>query len=261
MQYTQTLRMLNGLKVLAIVFGALYVFVVIIAASNGFFAHIAHPDKQFEIPLPALFAFAGFVTCIFCSSYGRTLSEENDGHLPVVWTRPMSRIQTTLTILKVDAIGMLAAFAMYMVLAAVFITTFQVWHYVTVPSNTLAQFGRFILEPIAFYALLMAVTASTGSAGRGLIGWFWVGAIFLSILAASPIPNPWHEIFNIADFINPLAYGSYHYTAGTTTVNVNGSSALTYVAALSPATDAVALLILFAAGFALGLAQWRRLEA
>ena len=262
MQYTQTLRMLNGLKVLAIVFGALYAFVVIIALSNGFFGHIAHVDKNFEIPLPSLFAFAGFVTCIFCSSYGRTLSEENDGHLPVTWTRPMSRIQSALTVFKVDAIGMAAAFAMYLLLAAAFITTFQVWHYVTVPSDMLVQSLRFIAEPIAFYALLMALTASTGCSGRGLVGWFWVGAIFLSILAATPvIPNPWHEIFNIINFINPLAYGSYHYVAGATTVNVGGGPVLTYVSALTPAMRAASLLVLVAAGLTLALFQWRRLEA
>jgi hypothetical protein len=254
--------MLNGLKWLAIVFAAFYALVVIIAASNGFLGHIPHGDKKFEIPLPALFALAAFVTCIFCSSYGRTLSSENEDHLPVVWTRPKSRLQTTLTIVGVDSLGMLAAFAMYLLLTAVFITTFQVWHYVTVPSDALAQFGRYIVQPFAFYALVMALTASTGCAGRGLVGWFWVGAIFLGILAASPfIPNPWHAIFNYVNFLNPLAYGSYHTTSGTETINVMGGPTPTYVAGLAPVMDAAALLILFAAGLTLGLIQWRRLEA
>ena len=107
------------------------------------------------------------------------------------------------------------------------------------------------------------MTASTGRAGRGLVGWYWVGAIFLGILAASPwIPNPWHAIFNVINFVNPLAYGSYTSNSGHVSVVVNGSpSALTYVGTLTPAMDVIALLILFAAGLALSLVQWRRLEA
>jgi len=263
MRYTQTLRMLNGLKWLAIVFACFYAFVVVVAASNGVIGHIpSSKHSSFEIPLPALFALAAFVTCIFISRYGRTLSEENEDHLPVTWTRPASRVQTVLSIVGVDALGILASFAMYLALSALFITTFQVWKYVVVPGDAFVQFMRYIVQPFAFYALIMALTASTGRAGRGLVGWFWVGAIVLIITASSPfIPNPWHAIVNFVDFLNPLAYGSYHTTSGTETINVMGGPSPTYVAGLTPAMDAAGLLILFAVGLTLGLIQWRRLEA
>jgi len=262
MKYAQTLRVLNNLKWLTIVLAALYVLVVGISAANGLIGHVPAPGKNFEIPLAAVFALAGFVACIFASPLGRTLSAENEEHLPVAWTMPSSRVRTALTIVAVDALGILAAFVIYIVVSLAFIATFQVIRYVAAPAYTPLQLLRFVAEPFAFYALVMAVTASTGRAGRGLVGWFWVGAIFLGVLAAGPfVPNPWHAIFNYIDFLNPLAYGSYHYAAGTTTLNVNGSSVQTYVAALPPAMDVIALVILFAVGLTLALVQWRRLEA
>ena len=263
MQYTQTLRVLNSLKWLAIVLAALYVFIVGVAAANGFVGHVPSvKDSDFSIPVPALFALAAFVACIVATRFGRTLSEENEDHLPVVWTRPSSRVRTVLSIVAVDALGILATFAIYLIVSAALIATFQVTKFVVTPSDTPLELLRYLAEPFAFYALLMALTASTGRAGRGLVGWFWVGAIFLGILAASPfIPKPWHAIFNIINFINPLAYGSYHTTAGHSTVNVMGGPAPTYVAGLTPGMDLIALLILFAVGLALALVQWRRLEA
>lgn len=263
MRYVQTLRILNGLKWLAIVFAAFYLFVVAIAAANGILhGHVGGGDPGFEIPLPALFALAAFVTCIFISRYGRTLSEENEDHLAVTWTRPASRVQTALAVLGVDSLGIIAAFAMYLILSAAFITAFDVWRFVTIPTDSLAQLARYVAQPFAFYALVMALTASTGRAGRGLVGWLWVSVIVLVILATSPfIPNPWHAIFNFVDFLNPLAYGSYHTQHGTEVVNVMGGPSPTYVAGLSPAMDTVALAILFIAALAAALVQWRRLEA
>lgn len=264
MRYAETLRVVNCLKWLAIALAALYVFVVAVSGANGILGHIpSAKNSDFEIPIPALFALAAFVACILGSRFGRTLSEENEDHLPVIWTLPSSRVRTALTILGVDALGILATMVIYLIVSAAFIVTFGVTKFVVAPSDTPIQLVRYLAEPFAFYAVVMALTASTGRGGRGLVGWTWVGAIFLGVLAASPfIPNPWHAIFNVINFINPLAYGSYHMTSGSMTVNVNGSSsALTYVGALTPAMDAIALIIIFAAGLALALVQWRRLEA
>lgn len=262
MQYTQTLRMVNGLKWFAIVFACMYAFVVVVAASNGIIGHIPSHDKQFDIPLPALFALAALVAAFYGTRYARTLSEENEEHLPIVWTRPRSRVQSALTIIGVDALGILATFAMYLILTAAFITTFQVWPYVTVPGDAWVQSVRYILEPFAVYALFMALTASMGKTGRGLAFWYWLGMLAIGGFAsASIIPDPWHAIFNYVNFINPLAYSSYHSQHGTETVNVMGGPSPTYVGGLSPAMDAAALAILFVSGISVAIARWRNLEA
>jgi len=262
MRYTQTLRILNGLKWFSVVAVAFYAVVVGIAALTGFFGHVQHiTDKNFNIPLPALFALASLVTCFFVTRFGRTLALENDEHLPLVWTRPSSRSRTALTVLGVDALGILAAFAIWMVLAFALVATFRVSQYVIVPGDAFVQLLRYLALPFAFYAVLMALTASV-EGGGAMCGWAWVGAIFLTVLAASPfIPNPWHAVFNFIDFINPLAYGSFHSQTGSDTINVIGGPTPTYVAGLTPAMDVVGLTILFAIGLAAGLIQWRRLEA
>lgn len=192
MRYVQTLRIVNGLKWLAICLASLYAFIVLIAASTGFLAHLSKlDDPNFEIPMPALFALAGFVTCVLMSRFGRTLAEENEDNLAVTWTRPASRVQTVLSMLGVDALGVFGSFALVMILAAALIATFQVTKYVVAPTDTLSQLVRFVVEPFAFYALVMAVTASAKSAGRTLLGWTWVSLIFLGALASAPvIPDP-----------------------------------------------------------------------
>src|SRR5215472_9936902 len=146
MRYAQTLRVVNCLKWFVIVLAALYVFVVSVSAANGVFAQLhSIKSSDFDIPVPALFALAAFVACVIGSRFGRSLSEENEDHLPVAWTLPSSRTRTLLTIMSVDGLGILATIAIYLALSALLIVTFGVTKYVVLPADTPIELARYII--------------------------------------------------------------------------------------------------------------------
>lgn len=261
MYYKELLRVARGLSCLAIVLAALYTLIVVIAAANGAFSHPIRGSHDSNIPLPAFFGIAGFVAAIFGSIYARALSDENETHLPVVWTLPFSRLQYAAAIIAVDVAGILAAFALTVGACVAFVATFGAIRYLEIPPDTGIQLLHFILLPLGFYGMFVALTASAFRAGRGLIGWGWVGSFLLIILAASPLPAPWPMILAALNLINPLRYADYSHKSGHDSVNVGAPPDVTHLVALTAGTECVALAILCAAGLIAGLWQWRRLEA
>src|SRR5215472_8756361 len=95
MYYTMWLRVRGVLLWTAIVLGALYAFIIAVTASQGLLGAHPHGDRD-TAPLPALFAAASFIAAIAASCLC-ALCDENDGHLPVVWTMPVSRARYAIT--------------------------------------------------------------------------------------------------------------------------------------------------------------------
>ncbi len=265
MNYTQMLRGLNCLKWLAIVLGALYAFIVVVAASNNAFAfvHAHHPTtKHGFIPLPALLGVAGFVASGIASVLARSLSAENEAHLPVVWTLPRSRSRYAVSVFSTDCAFALAAFGITFAWLIAIIATFDVWNLVVVTPDAGAQLARYLAMPIAIYGLLVAVTAWAAKAGRALTGWTWLALFVVGALGAADVfPPPWHTIFVALNLINPLAYVSYHATMGSGSVSLIAGPDQTWFTALSLTTDVLALVAIGLAGLIAGTAEWNRVEA
>lgn len=261
MNYTQSLRGLNVLKWVAIVFAGLYVFIVVVAGANGAFAvHPAPRDVDGGIPLPALFAISAFVAAVVGSVLARSLSTENETHTPVVWTLPLSRVRYALTMIATDALTILAAFLITFALAIAFAATFRAVPLIEVTPDTTMQLLRFLIWPFAMYGLVLAITASTAKGGRALAGWTWVGCVIIGTLTALGLPRPWGTIFKALDTINPLAYASYTHGSGGDVVNVMGGPGQATFANLPLTTDISALCAIFAVGLIAGILQWRRVE-
>jgi hypothetical protein len=259
--YTQLLRITSGLKWLAIVLAAILALIVSIAGANGAFSMHAHgtPDEG-GAPLPALFAIAGIAASIFASFFARTLSEENESHLPVAWTKPVSRVRYALTVIGVDTLGILTAFALTMLAIFSLFAIFGVTRFILVTPDSGVQFLRFLALPFAFYGLMTALTASFGKAGRGLIGWFWGASGMLVLLGSADFPHPWKEIFATINIINPMSYASYSFTSGHSTTHIfAGMNGVSIQAAVS--IEFMILLLLAVAGLTAGVLLWRRVEA
>jgi hypothetical protein len=253
------LRVARCLIWLSIVLAGLYAVIVLVALSQGFPGHPPHPGPDDGIPMPALFALAGFIAAIVASIFARALSEENEGHLPVVWTLPVSRSTSAIRTFAVGAVGILGAFAIALVALMTSIATFQMRSFVYVPEGSALQLVRYIAFPFAFYGLLTALSASFGKIGRALTGWGWVGAFLLGALSAGELPQPWTAIFRALDLINPMHYADYSTHSGSDTINVMGMPGeMTH---LSIGTDIAALSVLALAGLAAGIWQWNRVEA
>jgi hypothetical protein len=259
--YTQLLRVACGLKWLAIIEFTIVALVVLIAAANGAFSHPNHPDPNTDIPLPALFAIAAFFASGLAARFARTLSEENETHLPVAWTKPVSRAKFALTTIGVDALGILAAFVLTLTVCILFIATFGGAQFIVASSDTPMQLLRFLALPFAYYGVLTALTASFGKTGRGLIGWGVVFSLVIAMFGGFDLPKPYNTIVNVINVFNPLSYATYHHTRGNDTVNILSGPNGTVFAALTLGADVAALGLLCVAGLGAGIYQWRRVEA
>jgi len=259
MYYTQLLRVSRGLLCLSVVMAALFALIAITAAANGWFysSHVPPHSADTEAPVPAFFAVAGFVAAIFGSRFARSLSEENEAHLPVVWTAPVSRLRYAATVMAIDAAGIFAAFAIVIATMFALMAFMNVLSYLTLTPDSWIQLARFLAFPLAFYGLMSAATASLGKPGRAAIGYCWVAVFLLGILNAAGLPRPWDAVIGALDLLNPIHYAAYSHGTGTNQVHV--FSGMSPAMALS--ADVGALCTLCAVGLAAALWQWRRLEA
>jgi hypothetical protein len=259
--YTQLLRISSGLKWLAISLAVLVALIVSIAAANGVFSmHAGGSHDNGGAPWPVLFAIAGLVASGFGSRYARTLSEETEAHLPVAWTKPVSRVRFALTVFAVDALGIIAAFALTFAAVLSLFVIFGVTRFLLVTPDTGVQLLRFLTLPFAFYGLMTAATASFGKAGRSIIGWFWAASGTLALLGLTDFPHPWKQILATINLINPFSYAGYSYSTGHGSTQIftgpNGAAIQATVG-----VEFTALLLLAVAGLIAGVLQWRRVEA
>jgi hypothetical protein len=198
-----------------------------------------------------LFGVAGFVAAFMATVLGSTLALEND-HLEVAWTRPRSRTNYATALMGVDVAAILLA----QLIAFAFIMLHMALYHRTEPlvsgPNDALNAVRFALFPIAWYGLIVALSA--GMRGRaGMVqGLIWPIAITLVVLAVVPLPEIWHRIFAAINLVNPLSYIEYHERAG----QIFAGTALPNVALAVTALGVIVVASWFAATF-----QWRRLQA
>ncbi len=245
MYYVEYLRasraLLNGTIVTAIAF----VLNLAIFFGGGFTVS----DKPFVVPLMIVWAVAGVAASIFATILGCGLSKENDGHLPVAWTKPASRSTHAAVKMIVDIAAITVFFAIVSAAAFAYLSATGTTKFVSVPSDTWLQLLRFALAPLAFYGLVQCLTASVGRRSGTIVGLTWVAAFVLGTLGTAPLPQPYHSIFTFINYANPLVY---------ITVQIDNSGSVV-TAALGAAT--LGLVLIAAFGIAAATYQWQRLEA
>jgi len=213
------------------------------------------PHHIGSIPLAALMAGSTFVAAIIAMIFGCALARQNDGHLPMVWTRPVSRDRFALSITLVHLAGIATAWVMTLAAALGVFAMFGALHAITmagdVPVNA-AVVGRMLLFPLAWYGLVLAITASTrGGAGFMAFGAWIVGSVLVGLDSSHLFSGASAIVINVIDHVNPLYYFSGHFddSGRNESMVSNVDVAITGLAAIA------------VAGYAAALAQWRRLEA
>ena len=257
MYYKELLRVLRALKNMAIVYVVIdlvYAAFLIFANAQGHL-QLPKPSDHVSLSLGALFAICAFAALFPATAYGCSLAAENDGHLALAWTKPASRVRYALTVMSVDAAGIVAAFALTFVLLLLpELGMVGVLRYLSAGPSVVLEAIRHLAVPLAWFALCQALTASLRCNARMVAGVSVLPAIVLAMLAGAPLPGAWHQAFHALGYINPLAYW-----AGFE-VNGSGASANDLMTFALPVGDAtlVALVLIYAA---LAIVQWRRLEA
>jgi hypothetical protein len=235
--------------------GLLAAAVAIVSWALASSAHgIPHHPAGF-VPVEALLAGATFVSAIIAMIFACALARQNDGHLPLVWTRPVSRQQYVFTVTLVHLAGIAAAFVMSLAAALSVFAIFGALSALTMVGGAPADaptMGRMFLFPLAWYGLVMAITASTrGGAGFMAFGAWIVGSVLVGFDSSHLFGGAAGIVINVIDHINPLYYFSGHFddSGRNQSMVSNVDVAMVGLAAIA------------VAGYAAAIAQWRRLEA
>ncbi|HEV2038348.1 MAG TPA: hypothetical protein VGQ96_07060, partial [Candidatus Eremiobacteraceae bacterium] len=225
---------------------------VVVDTNGHSAANAAHTQASADaaVPLSLLFAIAGVVAAIFAGIYGGSLSEENDGHLALAWTKPVSRTRYALGIMSVDLAFVAFVFAFTVVVVTDIIYQHGGLHFVTVDRDAWFNLARFTLMVAAWFGLAQALTASLRRHSGTVRGVSVAIAAILLGLASAGLPPLWHAAVAFLNYFNPIAYAAYSYPQPQP---------------LYPfatwGLDLAALAAIATLGVALALAQWRRLEA
>ncbi|HXM18174.1 MAG TPA: hypothetical protein VN934_05125 [Candidatus Tumulicola sp.] len=252
MYYKELLRVRSGVMVYALVIAIAAIVIMVINAGAGMSPDAATKAHTAAIPVVAIFAIAGVLAAILATVFGASLNCDGDGHMELVGTRPISRTGYALQVMLIDVAGIVLAFLLTAGAAAIVALFLAkravVWQF---DSDFLANALRFSLFPLAWYAILQALTA--GYRGRsGLAqGLIWPIAFGMGVLSLVPLPAVWHSIFAALNVVNPFAYATYQ-------MNAQGVASEVGIKVL---VDALALAVLTVIGVLAATLQWKRVEA
>jgi hypothetical protein len=185
---------------------------------------------------------------------GGPLAKENDGHLELAWTKPVSRQQYALAAVAIDVLAILASQILSVVLL---IAGTAMWSPPTfaLEPDGLAKIALALLAPAAWYACLTAFSASLRRGPGAVIGVGWVVAIIVPGFVAAtqaadePLLRTLHGFFTAVQYADPVAYIWFRGSEGFARFAASDGSKAAWLCGL--------LLVYVAAA----VGQWRRVEA
>jgi hypothetical protein len=168
--------------------------------------HIAHVLPLGPFPISLLAYSATFGAILIGAILGSSLNRQRE-HLPLVWTRPLGRERSVLSVLAVDAtaifVTLIGTLGLFKILAFSADSNALHWYLDSLVFPTLVLgFGAALMT----YALAQAVT-SWSLASTGLIkGLATLACGVLVALGANPLPSPYGSIVGALNYLNPFAY-------------------------------------------------------
>ena len=213
-------------------------------------------NGTFNINLTILILATMPMGLIVATMLGGVLSKENDGHLELAWTKPVSRESYALAAIGVDLVTIVVSQLLTLAVVMLCILLFGVPSY-SPGRDAGAYIALALIGPLSWYACLTAFSASVKRGPGIVIGLGWLAALLIPGIAAAfaqinhPLAHAIYNVFQALAYLDPIAYFSHVSDSGVTK---NGA-----IATLGEAVIAViALLIAYIAAAVL---QWRRVEA
>lgn len=244
MYYVELLRVGRALRTGAIALAAVLLLNIVL-----FFAAHGTVPQSFRLPIEVVWAFTGFVTSIFASVLGNSLALENDGHLPLAWTKPVSKPVHALTKMSVDLAAVAAMFVMTCAAVFAYFAVIGGLHSVVTTTDSNGLLVRFLIGPVAFYGLMQALTSGLARPAGLVIGLTWVACFVLVTLQISKLPPALHAVIDFISYANPMVYVAF----GMDTSGV--------VVPFGLATAVTGLALIAILGNALAIVRWQRVEA
>jgi hypothetical protein len=188
--------------------------------------------------------FSGSVALVggLATVLGLNLAAENDGHLEVAWTKPVSREGYALGVFAVD----IAAMAVCIVLTTICMTLVVdiVAGYPAVQLDggwSMVNDVAYAGFPLCVYAWIVALSASLKRNRGTVAAVFWPAMVALGAIAVLPIPSL-HALAPVISLIDPII------------IFTNSAAAPTPTATYLWGWGLAAVLLVA------GVVQWRRLE-
>ena len=179
----------------------------------------------------------------FATVLGLNLAAENDGHLELAWSKPVSREGYALGVFAVDIAAMIACIVLTIVCGALVVDIFVGHQAIELDADgSLGRALAFCGFPLCMYAWIAALSVSLKRNRGTVAGIFWPVMLVVGLLRVIPVPAV-HTIALALNTVNPLVL----YTESS-------GAAHSSVATLLFGWLLAAVLLAAAVG------QWRRLE-
>jgi len=196
------------------------------------------------------------VALIVATILGAPFGRENDGHLEIAFTKPISRTRLALETIATDLAGIVAAWVLTVAAMMIGHTIFEAPNYVYGPSDTVVIVVG-LLGAFAWYGLLCAATASMKRSYGAILGVAWpialgVHAIAEAHLGYAPLAQLVRAVATALSWLDPLAYLHFGSVFGSAHADAAAGSLAGNVPILA------ALALVYAA---LAIVLWRRVEA
>lgn len=230
----------------------------ITTSNDGKLDHIVVETDHGSTLAPYL-GVAWFLAMIVATILGAPFARENDGHLEIALTKPVSRTVLALGMVVTDALAMIATIAGTVIVLMILTLLFEPLR--ISGDDALLMIASTVLVPLGWYALLNAVTASLRRAYGVILGLSWPVLFGINGFVAIP----WNDstfgrlgyaLSHTFYTLNPISYltlgsGVHIETGGSTAAETFSHTSLGMLVAL-------ALFIVYTA---LAVVQWRRVEA
>jgi hypothetical protein len=212
-------------------------------------------DTNGTAPFIYYMSIADIVALVMATCLGAPFARENDGHLEIALTKPVSRTRYALGAIGVDIVGILAASLMAILTIFICQLMFELPR-VDVAGLNAEAIAMGIIFPITWYAMLCAATSSMRRGYGIVLGLAWPAAILVTVFGAiswgrSLLGQIAHTVFYLLSRIDPFTY-----------ITVPGTASITLSRILPDfgvrATILIALFLVYAA---VAIVQWRRVEA
>lgn len=211
MAYTEILRVRRVLLIYSIIVVALTLLSiggVLSSPEHGIVINDTpgrHHNHTELIPLSILLLIAGYVTAIIGSILGTSLSAERS-YVSQAWTKPVSRERFALTYMGVDALGLLAAFAVMLVVGELLsLWAVGVGRFISVDAHLVDYLLLGLGVTFAYYGVVQALAVGIGRGGI-VAGLSWPVGLVLVLLGSVQLPGVIHAAIVGLNFLNPIAY-------------------------------------------------------
>ena len=246
MWYVEFLRARRALGI----YGLVLLGATVLAVIGRFYSK---NNLHFVIPeIESIGLVSAFMTAVFSTTLATSLAHHVAGHLDIAWTKPSGRLGVLASVLAVDVVALVCAFATTLAWTIGILAIYGGTLPVSIDLTSFARLALELLIAISFYMLVQGITSGQSRRAGAIAGLAWPVLLILQAAPTMGLPPAITRAINVLDYLNPLRlFGFAFHSRG---------SAMPYIDTFGWFSTLDASVIV-ALGLAIAVLRWRRLEA